>query len=423
VRRYALLASLLLACAPPQGRDSFVLRIALWGPLGQLRPTDTEGALASIAASWIFDKIASVDDTGRLRPSFATAIERLPGSRYRIALGRQRTFSDGSPVTDEDVIRSLTGSGLRVEPSGEGDFLVEAHDPGLPPEALILNTLIYRKTNGQFLGSGPFFVASESEHELRLVRRNAQRDHVNEVRLIAYATSRDAFSHTLKGDANLIFDLEPRWREFFDGVPSLRVLKTAGRSTDALIFNSALSRQERLALAATLTAEPVRDQAYGDADCSESRTASPEQVPLPPGRPLEVLGWGPFERLALSARRGLGERGGEVTVAPPAEVLSRMKARRFDLVTARPLMWPPSTMSLIWRTGAPQNLSGYSNPALDKALDAGDWAAAEAALRADPPAAFVCTRDKLAVVDARIKNARLGPYEILETLPEWEVTQ
>ena len=66
---------------------------------------------------------------------------------------------------------------------------------------------------------------------------------------------------------------------------------------------------------------------------------------------------------------------------------------------------------------------GYSNPALDSAIDAGDWAAAEAALHDDPPAAFICTRDQLAVVDARIRNPKLGPYDLLETLPDWEVTQ
>jgi hypothetical protein len=84
-------------------------------------------------------------------------------------------------------------------------------------------------------------------------------------------------------------------------------------------------------------------------------------------------------------------------------------------------MWPPSAMALIWRTGAPNNLVGYSNRAVDHAIDAGDWKAARAALREDPPAAFVCTRDHLAVFDARIKNPTLGPFDILETLPDWEV--
>jgi hypothetical protein len=56
-------------------------------------------------------------------------------------------------------------------------------------------------------------------------------------------------------------------------------------------------------------------------------------------------------------------------------------------------------------------------------LDAGDWPTAESALHEDPPAAFVCTRDHLSVVDVRIKNPVLGPYDVLETLPDWEMAQ
>ena len=49
--------------------------------------------------------------------------------------------------------------------------------------------------------------------------------------------------------------------------------------------------------------------------------------------------------------------------------------------------------------------------------------ALRSALREDPPAAFVCAHNHLAVVDARIKNPILGPYDLLETLPDWEVAQ
>lgn len=80
-------------------------------------------------------------------------------------------------------------------------------------------------------------------------------------------------------------------------------------------------------------------------------------------------------------------------------------------------------MALIWRTGSANNIIGYSNPAVDHAIEAGDWDAAEAALQEDPPAAFVCTRDHVAVLDVRIKNPSLGPYDVLEALPDWEVAQ
>jgi hypothetical protein len=100
-----------------------------------------------------------------------------------------------------------------------------------------------------------------------------------------------------------------------------------------------------------------------------------------------------------------------------------MRTGDFELVTARPISWPPSALGLVWRSGSPNNFSGYSNAEVDRAIDAGDWERAVAALREDPPAAFICTHNHVAVLDARIKNPMLGPYDLLETLPEWEVAQ
>src|SRR6266550_1670687 len=140
-------------------------------------------------------------------------------------------------------------------------------------------------------------------------------------------------------------------------------------------------------------------------------------------RSSSIQSWRPYERLALAARRALGDRGGEITHATPQETISRLKTRHFDLVTARPIAWPPSALALAWRTGSESNFVGYSNPEVDRAIDAGDWARAESALREDPPAALVCTRNHIAVIDVRIKNPTLGPYDLLETLPEWEVAQ
>ena len=210
--------------------------------------------------------------------------------------------------------------------------------------------------------------------------------------------------------------------EFFE-VPSLRVLSGAGHSADAVMFNPQLSRTERVALAGALASEQVRELAYESGACAESREAHPERPSIPAGPALNVISWGPFERLAMSVRRGLGERGGEVVSLSVPELIKRSRSGQFDLYLARPLMWPPSALALVWHTGSPDNLTGYSNKAVDAALDSGDWAAARAALRDDPPAAFVCTRDKIAVVDARIKNPMLGPWDLLETLPQWEVAQ
>jgi len=422
VRRLLLVIIFVAGCTAPPGRESFVLRIAMWGPLGELAPMGDNEALSSIAQPWVFERLLNLDATGQLKPGLAARVERLSGQRVRVELRRDATFSDGSSVTEEDVVRSLQAGGVQVIQSG-GGLIVAPLDSRSPVDALLLEARIFRQSDGKFVGSGPFAVVSQTDMELRLTRRIPQAGHVNEVRVIAYPTPRDAFAHTLKGDANLITDLESRWVEFFRGVPSLQVIHGTGRTTDAIAFNVALPRSERVQLARALESQRVRELAYASAECAESSGTPDGDGIVAAGPVLRVLSWGPFERLALATRRALSDRGGEISHVPPQDIVPRMKGRNFDLVTVRPLRWPPSAMALVWRTGAPHNFVGYSNPAVDRAIDEGDWPAAESALREDPPAAFVCTRDHLAVVDVRIKNPVLGPYDVLETLPEWEIAQ
>ena len=421
MHRFVLL-SVVIGCTAPPAREPVVLKVAVWGPLGELAPIGTESALASIALPWVFEKLITVDASGQLTPVLARRITRLSPAEIEVELRTDAAFSDGSPVTEADVIRSLEAAGLGATESA-GALVVKSRQPGVPADALLLQTEIFRASNGKFLGSGPFAVTSRTEDEIRLARRVPRPGRVNEVRVTAYATPRDAFAHTLKGDTNLIIDLESKWLEFFRGVPSLQMFYGAGRSTDAILFNPELPKSERLQLAAALASARVRDLAYAPSECVETASAAEASSTIAEGPPLRILSWGPFERLALAARRALGDRGGEITHATPQEALSHMKSRDFDLVTGRPIAWPPSALALLWRTGSPNNFGGYSNRDVDRAIDAGDWARAESALREDPPAAFVCTHNHVAVVDVRIKNPMLGPYDLLETLPDWEIAQ
>lgn len=83
--------------------------------------------------------------------------------------------------------------------------------------------------------------------------------------------------------------------------------------------------------------------------------------------------------------------------------------------------WPDESALGRWITGAEENWGGYSNPRFDEAFHAGDFARARAELEADPPAVFICDLERTAAVDSRITNATLGDYDMLDTLPEWEV--
>jgi hypothetical protein len=420
VHRFVLL-TLVIGCTAPPAREPFVLRIAAWGPLGELAPIGSESSLASIALPWVFERLITVDAGGQLTPVLARRVGRLSAAEIEVELRTDAVFSDGAPVTEADVIRSLEAGGLGVTGSG-GALVLKSRQAGVPADALLLQTQIFREVQGKFVGSGPFAVASRTDDEIRLTRRVPRPGRANDVRMTAYATPRDAFAHTLKGDANLIVDLESRWLEFFRGVPSLQVVRGGGRSVEGMMLNPDLPRSDRRDLAMVLSSPRMRELAYAPGECAETGTEGTEAA-LRPGRTLRILSWGPYERLALAARRILGDRGGDISQLTPLETISRMKSRDFDLVTTRPIAWPPSAMALLWRTGSPSNFIGYSNPIVDQAIDAGDWSRAAAALRDDPPVAFICTRNHIAVVDVRIKNPTLGPYDLLETLPDWEVAQ
>jgi hypothetical protein len=98
-----------------------------------------------------------------------------------------------------------------------------------------------------------------------------------------------------------------------------------------------------------------------------------------------------------------------------------MAAGTLDIAVLPVQVWPPAAAGLMFHTGAAKNKFGYSNPALDEALDAADYVRAQRELADDPPAIFICRRLRSAAIDVRVKSPKLGPYDLLQSLPDWEV--
>jgi hypothetical protein len=125
-------------------------------------------------------------------------------------------------------------------------------------------------------------------------------------------------------------------------------------------------------------------------------------------------------RISLALRRSLGARGNTAEI-DEQQLASQMAAGDLDIAVMPSQVWPPAVAGMIFRTGAERNQFGYSNPALDEALDAGDYARAQRELADDPPAIFICRRLRNAAIDVRVKNPKVGPYDLLQSLPDWEV--
>jgi hypothetical protein len=56
-------------------------------------------------------------------------------------------------------------------------------------------------------------------------------------------------------------------------------------------------------------------------------------------------------------------------------------------------------------------------------MQLGLTAAAKAELKADIAFIEICRRERIGVVDSRIKNPRMGWWGILDTLQDWEVDE
>jgi hypothetical protein len=112
-----------------------------------------------------------------------------------------------------------------------------------------------------------------------------------------------------------------------------------------------------------------------------------------------------------------------VQIAELQEFVQLVRLGTFDLATVRPRVSPSMIAALNWRTGAQSNWFGYSNPAVDAAIEARDWRAAERALEEDPPGALICSPPYIVVLDSHLKTPPLESGRFIESIPQWEVAQ
>ena len=411
-----------LACRPSRDRGEFRLRIALVGPLKAPIP-DGEPSATIYAQEWVFEPLLRTAYDGSAISGLASRFHFLNPARVVVQLRQGAGFSDGSAVTAEDVRRSLRSSGLEVREQ-TGGLLIESLS-GAAIEPMLRHDAIYKRVGDTYLGTGPFRVVSLDAERVLLRRVVPVPGKITEVLLLGFRTARDRFAHTLAGDADLLIVDDPKKLEFFQGVTRLRVIRGHGANAIAVAMGvNRLDRAARGAIAASLPVANISRLVFGD-ECPPFPARAATKASLPT-RPLDVAVFQqdlPLEHTALAVTRALGRHGGDIRFISVPDALRLVKSQDFDLLLLRPLVWPPSSAALVWASDSPFNPLGYRNPKVDAALKAGDWARALQALQDDPPVVFICTPERLAVVDSRVKNPQVGPYGYLETLPDWEVVE
>jgi ABC-type transport system substrate-binding protein len=424
VRRALPLAFCLIcvSCKPAAEAQAFRLRFAVVGPLTALTPTPPTSN-SGYAQEWVFESLLRTAPDGSNYGALASRFEMLSPSRVRLELRPNSSFSDGSPVTPEHVRDSLMSDGVTFQKQGSA-FILESRS-GAALEPILRHVNVYKQNGDSYLGSGPFRIVAQTPESLLLERVHRVPGKISEVLMMAYPTPRETFAHTLAGDADLAVIQDAKQSEFFRGVDRVRVIR--GRGANAIAVGMGmkrLGRPARKALAANIPGSDLSHLVFGE-HCPPFPKAVKEGGDLPPHswNVAYLQNDVHMERMALALARVLGANGGEIQPLEPLAALSLLTNQNFDLMIVRPLVWPPSSAAIVWASDSPYNQFGYSNPRVDAALKVGDWARALQELQDDPPVAFICTPERLAVVDSRVKNPQVGPYAYFETLPDWEIAE
>jgi hypothetical protein len=285
---------------------------------------------------------------------------------------------------------------------------------------------ISRAAPGGQIGTGPFRLVSQSSRRMLLRRVEPMPGRIEAVELRSFDTPMDAAARTLAGEADILSQVPSHMIEFFNGVPRLKVLRAQGTRAEALVFNARmLSAADRRALVDELRETDATEVGEQDG-CSPMPGKRPDPSAPQSTKELRLVAFGQdpiARRMALAMRRALGVRATSLETVEPAQMIRAFGDNTVDMAFLSLLLVPRSMLAQHFHTGSPSNFYAYSDARVDEALDRGDWPAAEAAMRDNPPALWLCKPQQVAVVASQFKNARLGPYGLFETLPDWEVAQ
>lgn len=424
VRPFLLLVLFLIALAFPacerkEEAADFTLRISVTGPLQTLEPTLKSG-YPMFVKGLVFDLLVEPTPDGGSRSNVLSSWERVGPAERRLELKRPLYFSDGSPVGDEDLVASLEA--FKMTGRAEGGAVYARSAPGEPPlEAQLMSAVLFRDGGTGMLGTGAFRVESQSPEKVALRRVKPSPGRVDSAELLGFGSPKEAFARALRGEANALILPAANQLDLLKDVRRFTILRSPGLSALAVIFNSAaLPTEERRALARAISPHLLA-RAYGPGCEPYPEPLAPP--PVPAGRPLRILALKipNTSRVALALRRALEPRSGSIELVTSAEAASRFRRGEFDLFINLVQVWPSSVAGVNWRTGSSTNHGQYSNAQVDAALQAEDFHQAERLLEEDPPMLKICRQQFSLAIDARVKNLKLGPYALLQSLPEWEV--
>ena len=277
------LAGLLEACAgstaapgsssvgKPTDRPIKLLTVGLPGSLSNLYPGQEAGILNYYVAALAMEGLVYVDPSGVTRPAIASAWHRPDAETYVYTIRGNARFTDGSPVTVEDVlysfemarsakaspsIASYYGAVRSISQTGTSEITVKLSSPSeafewvpsAPGALFIAPKKFWQQNNGQIgtpqallVGTGPYRVTSfQPNSSVRLELADTWWNGKPRVEAIQinFITDDSARYLAEKSGAiqmafNVPLDATAQWQS----LPGSRVLSVPDRSWVGLIYN------------------------------------------------------------------------------------------------------------------------------------------------------------------------------------------
>ena len=159
---------LLITLAQAETRPQYggTLHVAMRAAPMTLDPADRseESFGGRSVTSLLFDTLVVMDDSGRAKPALAETWQASRGNqRWEFRLRQGVKFADGTPLTADIAAASLraANTGWNVSSSGSSVIIEqEVADPQVPAEVALPRNAIVKKTAGDVIGTGPFYVIS-----------------------------------------------------------------------------------------------------------------------------------------------------------------------------------------------------------------------------------------------------------------------
>ena len=250
------IACALTLCAPAMAEDEVVYRIALDGEIVALDPMYSYDFTTNPVVNQITEGLLVFNQDNEIEPLLASSWEAVDPTTYVYQIRSDVTFSDGSPMTMEDVLFSLGRHTAEdsdsymgwmfspvesIEQTGDWELTVHLTQPSatwayvLATDAGHIISKAYYEAHadtfgtpdGGLLGTGPFMFDSwRSGQEIELVKNPNYWDKTVDVkvdRLVYKIITEDItrIQALISGEADCAFVLPADMLEMFDGADNL----------------------------------------------------------------------------------------------------------------------------------------------------------------------------------------------------------